>query len=60
MTHWMRAALDRIDARQLEAERDAAVTRALRHAHAAMRREQEAADAIHADYESGDHLGGQP
>ncbi len=60
MKHWMQAALDRIDARQTEAERNTVVARAIRHAHAAMRREQAATDAIHADYESGDHLGGQP
>ncbi len=60
MKHWMQAALDRIDARQTEAERNTVVARVIRQAHAAMRREQAAADTIHADYESGDHLGGQP
>ena len=59
MKHWMQAALDRIDARQHQADRNDVVARAIRHAHAAMRREQ-AADDVHADYESGDHLGGQP
>ena len=56
---WLQAALDRIEARMRDAEREAAVTRRLRRHHAEMLLEIETAD-VHGDYESGDHLGGQP